>query len=202
MSELTSIIQSSLERLESHGHRTSGFVEAYSEPHRVYHNLGHIHDLLVSVVEMTNRFEFSKSTRDNLELAVWYHDFVYEIGSTSNEADSAEIALNRTINTFISHAVQTTATHDQPLTFWGACLLDADLRGLGSSPSEYLENRDRVRAEYGPNLPEESWVRGRSAFLTTYLEKPTLFHTAWGARYEQQARINMSKELFDLKEML
>ena len=64
------LIQASLERLESSGHRTDGFLEAYSEPHRVYHNLDHIHDLLVSVAEMSNFFKFPRWTQDNLELAV------------------------------------------------------------------------------------------------------------------------------------
>lgn len=192
------LIQASLERLESSGHRTDGFLEAYSEPHRVYHNLDHIHDLLSSVAEMSNFFKFPRWTQDNLELAVWYHDFVYEIGSVDNEQESAKIALQRTKDTSISYAVKTTALHEQPLNFWGACLLDADLRGLGATRSEYLDNRDRVRAEYG-NPPEELWVRGRSAFLTTYLNKPVLFHTSWGARYEEQARSNMIQERRDLE---
>jgi predicted metal-dependent HD superfamily phosphohydrolase len=58
-----------------------------------------------------------------------------------------------------------------------------------------------VRAEYG-NPPEELWVRGRSAFLTTYLNKSTLFHTSWGVRYEEQARSNMTQELADLKSLV
>lgn len=191
-------IEKSLDGLVRNGQSTDGLLEAYSEPHRRYHTLDHIDDMLASVAEMSASYDLPSHKSLSLELAVWYHDFVYEVGSVDNEVDSAKIALARTNRASVFDAIVRTATHDRPETFWGACLLDADLKGLGSSPLEYLDNRDRIKAEYGPLLPFESWVRGRVAFLTSYLDRPFLFHTSWGARFEARARENMKEELSNL----
>ena len=50
------------------------------EPHRYYHNLQHIHDMLLN---------------DNLiinGLTIWYHDAIYDPKRNDNEERSAELA--------------------------------------------------------------------------------------------------------------
>lgn len=59
----------------------------YSEPHRHYHNFHHIADSLA---------EFDRArhlAREPLavELAIWFHDTVYDTRAGNNEEQSAEL---------------------------------------------------------------------------------------------------------------
>src|ERR1051325_1352418 len=58
----------------------------YGEPHRRYHTLQHVRDLLelLSGVELVDRTA--------VEAAVWFHDAVYDTTRSDNEALSADLA--------------------------------------------------------------------------------------------------------------
>lgn len=171
---------------------TTGFIEAYSEPHRVYHGIDHIRHVLAACAELNETYDLGQS----LLLAAWYHDFVYVVGSKMNEEMSAAVALYRTGNKEIAEAVADTATHAKPGSLLSACLIDADLQGLGTD--FYESNRLKVKAEYG-GIDEELWRSGRRKFLESYLGRKRLFWTAWGAQYEAPARDNMESELDTLR---
>ena len=61
----------------------------YAEPHRAYHHLGHVLDCL----------ELARGVRDRLEspvaveLALWYHDAIYDSRASDNEERSAAFAV-------------------------------------------------------------------------------------------------------------
>jgi predicted metal-dependent HD superfamily phosphohydrolase len=63
----------------------------YLEPHRHYHNLNHIQKMLslVSGKFMTSFKEYTK-----LYLAIVFHDAIYNVGSNTNEEESANFFLN------------------------------------------------------------------------------------------------------------
>ena len=70
-------------------------VQAYGEPHRHYHTLTHI-------VKMLNALrEFGKDLQhhEEVELAIWFHDAVYDPQRTDNEE-----ASNRLFQQFASDA--------------------------------------------------------------------------------------------------
>src|SRR5690242_14027091 len=58
----------------------------YSEPHRRYHTLAHVEELLALLRD------FELQDRDSVEAAVWFHDAIYDTRATDNEARSAELA--------------------------------------------------------------------------------------------------------------
>src|SRR4051794_22476684 len=63
-------------------------VAAYSEPHRHYHNLEHIAEML-RVVDRLSKFA---ADPDAVRLAVWFHDAVYDPRAKDNEKLSAILA--------------------------------------------------------------------------------------------------------------
>jgi len=78
---------------------TSILNEAYTEPQRYYHTLAHIQSMLDALAENEHQLDASLDhpllTRDNrmiLGLAIWFHDAVYSVTTTTpgyNEIESA-----------------------------------------------------------------------------------------------------------------
>lgn len=62
---------------------------AYSEPHRHYHTLAHVVEMLDCLEESS---ELARD-RDMLSLAIWFHDVVYDSTAPhgGNEAASADL---------------------------------------------------------------------------------------------------------------
>ena len=56
--------------------------EKYAEPHRHYHNLNHIGFLL-------RKFDETGEKSEEIEMAIWYHDAIYDPKAGDNEAQSA-----------------------------------------------------------------------------------------------------------------
>src|SRR5438128_125494 len=62
----------------------------YAETHRAYHTIEHI-------VHCLDELEEARSLAADpvaVEMALWYHDAVYDPRSTNNEARSADMALH------------------------------------------------------------------------------------------------------------
>ena len=62
-------------------------INAYNEPHRFYHTLEHIEDVL----KQLNNVDLLK--HDELFLAAVFHDIIYNPQSNTNEEDSAEFFI-------------------------------------------------------------------------------------------------------------
>jgi pantetheine-phosphate adenylyltransferase len=62
-------------------------LEAWKEPHRFYHNMGH----LTSLIKQIETSDLTYNEKIILEIAAVYHDVVYNPRSDSNEKDSVEI---------------------------------------------------------------------------------------------------------------
>ena len=62
--------------------------QAYCESHRAYHTLAHVAHALK---EFDSVRELAKDP-DAVELALWFHDVVYDIGARNNEEESARLA--------------------------------------------------------------------------------------------------------------
>ena len=76
------------------GREEEAFAELdrrYREAGRHYHTWSHVADCLRELRRA--RQEFGQADAQALELAVWFHDAVYEPGRQDNEALSAELAL-------------------------------------------------------------------------------------------------------------
>lgn len=172
----------------------------WSEPHRRYHDVDHLHAVLARVDLLAAEAE----DPDVVRLAAWFHDAVYDPRSTDNESRSAALARDllpgiglapqRVLE--VARLVELTATHDPEAgDSDGAVLSDADLAVLASPPAAYARYAAGVRAEYH-HLDDPAFAAGRSAVLRALLDRPALFRTAHGrTAWEVPARANVESEL-------
>lgn len=175
-------------------------AEAYEAPGRHYHTLGHIENLLTRVE--------AHALQDPVvvELAVWFHDAVYEALGSENEAKSAERALAFLQETNLAPArrervadlIRRTQDHTQPQPPHDADLLlflDADLSILGAPEAAYWDYARQVRREYRL-VPDVLYRPGRRKVLAKLLAAPVLFHTpALRQELDAAARRNLQAEL-------
>jgi predicted metal-dependent HD superfamily phosphohydrolase len=175
-------------------------ADAYDAPERHYHTLGHIENLLNKVG--------THALQDQVvvEMAVWFHDAVYDPLRADNEAQSAEWALAFLEETTLAPArrervadlIRRTQDHTQPQPPADADLLlflDADLSILGASEAAYWDYARHIRREYQV-VPDQLYRPGRSKVLAKLLAAPVLFHTpALREELDAAARRNLQAEL-------
>ena len=168
----------------------------YTEPHRRYHDIRHIAQMLAWGREV--RLD------DAQTLAVWFHDAIYDPRSKSNEEDSAALARQLLANgghgdelvATVARIVLDTKQH-QPTIAASAKVLDLDLASLALPWPDFRANSDSIRAEYA-HVGDADFNAGRRAFLAGLLQRPRLFFTPWGQAREAAARTNVGRLLSEL----
>lgn len=172
----------------------------YCSPKRYYHNMAHVYNLL-------QLFDFySKQIKQPLcfEIAIWWHDAIYEVKQKNNELKSTELALKNWKKYLsvpnleqIACFINSTAKH-QPLLEQTDVyyFLDFDLSILAASPSQYLDYSNAIWQEYKGNYPKLVYNWGRKKVLKQFLKRPRLFFSkAFYQQHEQKARLNIKNEI-------
>jgi len=176
---------------------------AYEAPGRHYHTLTHLENLL-------NRLD-AVPLHDAavVQLAVWFHDAVYNPLKSDNETRSATLALDFLRHSTLEPArqqrvaflIERTHDHTQPQPADDTDLLyflDADLSILGAAPAAYQAYARQVRQEYRL-VPDLLYRPGRRKVLVRMLAAPLLFQTPeFRAELEAQARENLAAEIAEL----
>lgn len=171
-------------------------TERYAEPHRKYHNLTHVRQVVRDAVALTDGRD-----RALVALAAWAHDVVYDGRPGEDERASAAwaranltaVRLRAEDVARVEGLVLATADHTAPPGDRAAqALLDADLAILAAPPDEYERYRRAVRAEYA-HVTDERWRVGRAAVLRSLLAKDPLYRLAH--HWEAAARRNLTAEL-------
>lgn len=176
-------------------------AEAYTEPGRYYHTSMHVEACL----QQFDQVRVLASAPAEIELAIWFHDAIYEPRAQDNEERSAEWAVSELRSAGCSEAsvgavrslVLATKSH-QPGSKDEALLVDIDLGVLGA-PSHDFERYDaEVRLEY-QWVPIEQYREARRKVLQGFLARDSIYHTeVFRNRLEAQARRNLSAKLADL----
>ena len=171
---------------------------AYSEPHRAYHNLGHLDECLG---HLDWARESLPSQKHNLiELALWYHDVVYQIRRSDNEARSAAEALDfagdagleKEPLAVLEELILATDHQQPPANGEQALIVDIDLAILGSSEARFSEYQQQIRAEYRW-VPWFLYRKKRAEILNLFLKRARIYQTSpFYEQYEKQARSNLS----------
>jgi predicted metal-dependent HD superfamily phosphohydrolase len=173
---------------------------AYDEPHRHFHTRTHVATVVSGVMASAGGDRCAR-------LAAWYHDAIYDPRASDNEARSAdlavatlrrlgvdELACARVHDLILMTKHHLPRTGDEP----AAALCDADLGILGTDRTTYTRYVGQVRAEFA-HVDDDAWRVGRSAFLRSMLDRPTIFHgSAALDRWESGARGNLIDELAGL----
>ena len=180
----------------------------YREPHRAYHTQTHIDAMLTGLQELGS----AVSQVDMVELAIWYHDAIYDPAATDNEACSAALLMSELAGLaepmILGQAealVRWTADHQLPphipadLRQDASLFLDLDMAVLGADPPTFDAYESGIAAEYVPVHGRLRFVAGRIQFLQNLLKQPSLFHTdTFHRRYDQSARDNIQRALTSL----
>jgi predicted metal-dependent HD superfamily phosphohydrolase len=178
----------------------SRLVQAYSEPHRAYHNLEHIEHVLKTIHD----FRQDGTDLNALELAAWFHDAVYDPRAGDNEERSADMArecmasmkLTAELAERVQALILMTKTHRAPPDDVDAfLLLDADLAILGSDAALYQRYAAAIRREYAW-VPEEAYRPGRAEVLARFLQREWIYGLPLiRAALEATARANLAAEI-------
>jgi predicted metal-dependent HD superfamily phosphohydrolase len=152
----------------------------YDESVRHYHTLQHLGeclDLFESVMDLT-------TYPAEVEMALWFHDAIYDTASHDNEAQSAQWAsmelskagvLPEKIDR-IQSMIMATCHTALPITLDECLLVDIDLAILGSSAERFAEYEQQIRTEYN-FVPEPIFNRKRQEILQDFLDRSTIYST-------------------------
>lgn len=177
-------------------------AERYAEPHRAYHTAQHIDECL-AYVDLA-RTECERPAE--IELALWFHDAIYDTRASDNERRSAdwctrELASAGAPATVAAsvHALIMATRHDAvPAGHDEQLLTDIDLSILGASRERFDEYETQVRIEY-EWVPAAVFRTERAKVLRHFLSRPAIYATPFFRdRLEANARRNLTASLEQL----
>lgn len=173
----------------------AALVAAYAEPRRKYHSLQHLTECL----EWFERVRELPRHAAEVELALWFHDAVYDVKGTDNEQRSADWAAAELVKAGVTPevigrvsalilATKHTAAPTEPDQ---QVLVDIDLAILGAAEPRFAEYGQQIRDEYA-FVPEELFKPRRRALLGSFLERPRIYSTShFHGLLEERARANL-----------
>jgi predicted metal-dependent HD superfamily phosphohydrolase len=176
----------------------------YCELHRHYHTLRHLAECFGHLAELASYL----SHKPESELALWFHDAVYDPQRTDNEALSAAWAVDsaRALGVAesaarrIARLILTTRHDTEPEGNDAEAVTDADLGILGADAERFFEYEAQIRQEYAW-VSEPDYRAGRAEFLARLLNRPHIFSTErFRSRYEARARANLQASVRRLTE--
>lgn len=173
-------------------------MNSYCSKSRHYHDLTHIEHMMDLASDVVDQIHDEPA----FYFAIWFHDVIQVMGRDS-EALSAEYAMKQLSKlkapksfTDRVQALILSTKHGKQLDLSddAALLVDIDLAILGSQSEAYSQYAVNCRKEY--KIPNAIYRRGRNAVLRDFLSLKHIFHTdIFRNRFEQQARLNLMKEL-------
>lgn len=164
---------------ESAQKAVTNIFDMYNSEERHYHDLTHI----CSMFKFISRFEDHIQNKDELVLAILFHDAVYDSKASDNELKSAQLAEKMLLELQVSldsidrikSLILSTKDHKViSNNFDNAILLDADLAILAANHTEYLNYAYGIRQEYSW-VNEEDYRVGRLRVLNSFLRRDNIF---------------------------
>jgi predicted metal-dependent HD superfamily phosphohydrolase len=178
-------------------------ASAYAAPERVYHTADHIEHCLA---HFQHHREIAGQPAQ-IEIALWFHDAIYDTRRADNEQRSADWARNflgrarvepaciERIGALIIATRHNAAVDDPDQQL----LIDIDLGILGQSSAAFAVHDAAIRREYAW-VPWPRYVEARVAVLTGFLNRSSIYSTPrFVARCEAQARRNIAHAIAKLE---
>lgn len=188
--------------LSADGGTYGDLITAHAEQHRAYHTLDHIAACLDHLDAVEEKIEHP----EEVEMALWFHDAVYEPFSDTNEEDSAEWAADwlqdrgaaKVVTGRIADYILDTKNHKKPKSLDGQFMVDIDLSILGTRPDVYDAFELNIRREY-KRVPSFIFKKKRKAILESFLARDEIYTTKYFyQKLETQARVNLLRAVSQL----
>lgn len=175
----------------------------YATPGRHYHTPAHIKHCLNRLDKIAHLLDDPTAA----ELAIWFHDVIYEIGSGDNERRSAQYFLDVTRGRLdngrrarIARHILATIYPSSPTDPDSLFIVDIDLSSFCLPWPQFLRDSANVRRESSASSDAE-YARKQQAFLTRLAGSPPFFRSAhYLQHHEQQAQSNICRILALLSE--
>lgn len=176
---------------------------AYSEDVRYYHNDVHIGNCLTQLQACGNLADRPAE----IQLALWFHDAIYDPRQPDNEERSAAWASDyltradadqETIARIVNMILGT--KHHAPSTVDERLMVDIDLSILGASPVAFEEYDRAIRQEYHW-VPAAQYRDARAHVLASFLNRKSIYQTpGFYSQYEDRARANLTRKIAELSD--
>jgi predicted metal-dependent HD superfamily phosphohydrolase len=171
----------------------------YAEAHRYYHTARHISECLAEFDGASHLATQPVA----VELALWFHDAIYDTRAADNEEQSAVLAqrclenagADTSLRASVRDLVLVTKAHEGSAHPDAPLLVDIDLSILGTGQSRFLEYEDQIRQEYAW-VQEDLFKTKRAEILERFLARDVIYRTPrFYQTHEKQARANLRLSL-------
>jgi predicted metal-dependent HD superfamily phosphohydrolase len=171
----------------------------YAEPHRAYHTAQHLEECR----EQFWRVRSLAADPGAVQLALWFHDAIYDTRSPHNEEESAAWAVQvlagvgapTPLQDSVCGMILATKHNAAPYSPDAALTVDIDLSILGALEPRFDEYEAQVRHEYSW-VPEEAFWGARTKILHEFLARSRIYSTgSFYDRLEVPARANLQRSV-------
>lgn len=177
----------------------SALIASYSEQHRSYHTLQHLTECLTAF-DIVGELPIHAV---EVEIALWFHDAIYDLKASDNEEMSAKWASTTLNEAQVQpdivdrvHALIMTTKHSAiPVAIDEQVLVDIDLAILGAAAPRFAEYEQQIRSEYA-FVPGWLFNSKRKKILQSFLDRPRIYSTPhFRALLEDSARANLRRAI-------
>ena len=184
-------------------------LKKYSEEFRHHHNLNHIR-YCFSSLHTLGRCHMPKPyvLTDEMILAIWFHDSIYDPFSKTNEEDSVKFMKELAIPYFNSKTLKAVENlilftkHDkEPTTEEEKLICDIDLSIFASNWEEFCKYDMSIRKEYA-QIPDEIYYKERAKVLKSFLNRNTIYFSKPAqVLFENRAKKNLTQLLENMEKL-
>ena len=200
MQQYLTVLEKSWFELHHHYHFSepqkvfNKLIAAYSEKQRAYHTLQHLYECLV----LLKSIQADLIDAHAVELALWFHDAVYDPQAKDNELKSAvlfeqylaqdlSVDIVQKIKRWIVATQKHASTDELDLQF----LLDIDLAILAAPPERFAEYEQQIQQEYAWVYPDIYLIKRKQVLAHFYQTEPLYQTEYFQQNFEQRSKGNL-----------
>lgn len=176
----------------------SCLITRFSEAHRHYHDCKHLRHCLRELDCAVHHI----GNADVVEMALWFHDVIYDPGAADNEAQSARLfesfaepTLNPNFTREVSEAILDTVHKTLPAAGNARFVVDIDLSSFGLPWQAFMADSHALRKEQ-MHLSDREFYQRKCAFLKSLIDRDRIYATQYFHNlYELAAQTNIKRYL-------
>lgn len=174
-------------------------LAAYRDPARVYHGTTH----LIECLRLWREWREDADKPDEVAVALWFHDAIYDATRHDSEARSARWALDAlsgggvpfdTVRR-IRDLVIATRANETPSSEDARLIVDIDMAIYGAEARQYDRYEADLQGEHA-HMADFIYRRKRLEWLKSLANRPRIYHTSAARRnLESSARENIARSV-------